>query len=120
MTSHLFFLFACIICVELSIVAGFLNSTNDLRQVAKSTYLLIRSSKVSDVQKEKKVPIQALKILKISLHLLVIFITMGVVFFGLTLLSNDLYRLTFSVPGIIESIVMVIIYLKVRQYVTRV
>tara|TARA_B100001964_G_C13881339_1_gene443075 strand:+ start:201 stop:500 length:300 start_codon:yes stop_codon:yes gene_type:complete len=94
---------------------NFLDQLIAILESANKAKNILISIKISDHWKEKVIVKYALQIMKYSLNILLIFLLVFLVFFILSLLEKDFLVCLLSVVGIIESIIVALIYIKVRN-----
>ena len=85
-------------------------------KILKKAYRVILSSKVSDHWKEKMVPYYALSIIRISSSILFVLGSIVVIFFLPSKFSITFIDYVVSYEGIIESLALSIIYIKIRHF----
>ena len=112
---HILLLLVCIVSVEVFIRLNFLSLLDSILKVTKKVIYVISQNNISDHWKEKVVPAYALRIMKYSLHILMILLLILSFFIVVDLLFNDFLALTLSLIGIIESIVFAFGYVYVRK-----
>ena len=118
MLLHFCLTIACIVAIEIFIRSGFLTYLATILQTANKVSHVIIAAKISDHWKEKVVPTYAFIIFRNSLLILAILIAIAMVFFGFSQLSNELIMYTLTVKGIIESVIIAYIYIKVKNMIT--
>ena len=112
---HLLLSLVCILSVEVFIRLNFLSHLNSILTVTKRVTYVIPKSNISDHWKEKVIPAYALRIMKYSLQILVILLLIMSLFFITDLLYNNFLTFTFSLIGIIESMVFAFGYVYLRK-----
>ena len=112
---HFLLLLVCVLSVEVFIRFNFLSLLDSILKVTKKVIYVIPQNNISDHWKEKVVPAYALRIMKYSLHILMILLLILSFFIVVDLLFNDFLALTLSLIGIIESIVFAFGYVYVRK-----
>ena len=112
---HFLLLLVCIVSVEIFIRLNFVSILDSILKVTKKVTHVIPQNNISDHWKEKVVPAYALRIMKYSLHILMILLLILSFFIVVDLLFNDFLALTLSLIGIIESIVFAFGYVYVRK-----
>tara|TARA_B100000929_G_C15204698_1_gene317047 strand:- start:139 stop:495 length:357 start_codon:yes stop_codon:yes gene_type:complete len=112
---HFLLLLVCILSVEIFIRLNFVSILDSILKVTKKVTHVIPQNNISDHWKEKVVPAYALRIMKYSLHILMILLLILSFFIVVDLLFNDFLALTLSLIGIIESIVFAFGYVYVRK-----
>ncbi len=105
----------CIVCTEIFIRLKFLSKLQFLFFYLKKSLRVLYSKKISDHWKEKVIIYYAINLMKNSFLMLLILLTILIVFILLSLTSPNLIKYLISAYGIIESIVIVMVYLKIRQ-----
>lgn len=118
-TLHLLLISGCIFAIEIFIISEFLITLKELTHVIKKVTKVISSSYISDHWKEKIIPYYAFLILKSSLFILVILLLIIGVFLLLDLLVGNLFKYLLSLVGVIESIVVAYVYLKLRKLIIK-
>ena len=112
---HLLLLLVCILSVEVFIRLNFLSHLNSILQVTRKVTYIISKNNISDHWKEKVIPAYALKIMKYSLQIALILLLIISLFFIIDCFFSDLLVLTFSLIGIIESMVFAFGYAYLRK-----
>jgi len=112
---HLLLLLVCILSVEVFIRLNFLSHLDSILIVIKRVTHVISKSNISDHWKEKVIPAYALRIMKYSLQILVILLLIMSLFFIPNYFFNDFLAFTFSLIGIIESMVFAFGYVYLRK-----
>ena len=112
---HLLLLLVCIFSVEVFIRLNFLSNLNSILRVAKKVTYIISQNNINDHWKEKIIPAYALRIMKHSLQIFLIISLILCFFIAGDFFLNNFILFTLSLTGIIESIVFVFGYAKLRQ-----
>jgi preprotein translocase subunit SecE len=112
---HLLILLVCILSVEVFIRLNFLSYINSILKVTKKVTYIIPQNNISDHWKEKVIPAYALKIIKYSLQILLILLIIMSLFFITDFFLNNFLAFTFSLIGIIESMVFASGYVCLRK-----
>ena len=112
---HLLLSLVCILSVEVFIRLNFLSHLDSTLKVTKRVTYLIPKGNISDHWKEKVIPAYALRIMKHSLQILIILFLIMTLFFITDYFFNDFLALTFSLIGIIESMVFAFGYVYLRK-----
>ena len=112
---HLLLSLVCILSVEVFIRLNFLSCLDSILKVTKKVTYVIPQSKISDHWKEKVIPAYALRIMKYSLQILLILLLILSFFFITDLFFNNFLAITFSLIGIIESMVFAFGYVYLRK-----
>ena len=112
---HLFLSLVCILSVEVFIRLNFLTHLDSIIKVTKRVTFIIPKSNISDHWKEKVIPAYALRIMKYSLQILLILSLIMTLFFIADYFFNDFLVFTFSLIGIIESMIFAFGYIYLRK-----
>jgi preprotein translocase subunit SecE len=112
---HLLLFLLCISSVEVFIRLNFLSYLDSILELTKRVTYVIPKSNISDHWKEKVIPAYALRIMKYSLQILLILLLIISLFFITDFFFNDLLAFTFSLIGIIESMVFAFGYVYLRK-----
>ena len=112
---HLILLLVCILSVEVFIRLNFLSYLDSILKVTKKVTFVIPKSNISDHWKEKVIPAYALRIMKFSIQILLILLLIMSLFFIANYFFNDFLAFTFSLIGIIESMVFAFGYVYLRK-----
>tara|TARA_B100000963_G_scaffold361768_1_gene399387 strand:- start:4124 stop:4477 length:354 start_codon:yes stop_codon:yes gene_type:complete len=114
---HVILFFACILSIEIFIRLGFKNHLSLLVEYCKKVVSIIPNKFISDHWKEQAVPLYAFGIMKCSLKILFILISIITIFILLDFATKDLLLYTFSIIGIMESILFGFSYTYIRKYI---
>ena len=112
---NLLLLLLCILSVEVLIRSNFLSHLDLILKLTKKVIYLIPISSISDHWKEKAIPAYALRIMKYSMLIILIFLLIITLFFIADYFFNDFLTFTFSLVGILESIVFAFGYVYLRK-----
>ena len=112
---HLILLLVCILSVEVFIRLNFLSYLDSILKVTMRVTYVIPNNNISDHWKEKVIPVYAFKIMKYSLQIILIILLIMSLFFITNLLCNNFLTFTFSLIGIIESMVFVFGYVYLKR-----
>jgi len=112
---HLLLSLICILSVEVFIRLNFLSPLDSILKVTKRVTYVIPNNNISDHWKEKVIPAYALRIMKYSLQIFLILLLIISLFFIADFFFNDFLALTFSLIGIIESMVFAFGYVFLRK-----
>jgi len=105
----------CALGIEIIVRLNLFECINIIYKTIRTAQKVILSTKISDHWKEKAVPSYAMTLLVNSLKSLIILVCLGLAFFMLVYLSPSLMDFTFSIKGIIESIVIAYLYILIRK-----
>jgi len=117
--SHIFLLIVCILSVEILIKSKLLSIIDLLLKVFKKLAYVVTSKNISDHWKEKAVLEYALVIMKYSVQILIIFLSILSFFLIIDFFYNDLYILILSLTGLIESLVFSLGYFYLRKSILK-
>jgi len=112
---HLLLSLVCILSVEVFIRLNFLSHLDSILKVTKKVTYVIPNNNISDHWKEKVIPAHALKIMQYSLQILLILLLIMSLFLITNYFFNDFLAFTFSLIGIIESMVFAFGYVYLRK-----
>ena len=112
---HLLLSLVCILSVEVLIRLNFLSYLDSILKVTQRVIYVIPKSNISDHWKEKVIPAYALRIMKYSLQIFLILLLIISLFFIADFFFNDFLVFTFSLIGIIESMVFAFGYVFLRK-----
>ena len=117
--NHLVLLVVCFLSVELFIRSNYISLIISIIKVSKKAIYLISNKNVSDHWKEKITPQYSFQIMKSSLQMLLIFL-----FILLFIIISDVFfsgfiGFTFSLNGIIESILFTFTLAYLRKIFVR-
>ena len=112
---HFLLSLICILSVEVFIRLNFLLHLDSIIKVTKKVTYVIPNNNISDHWKEKIIPAYALRIMKYSLQILLILLLIMSLFFISDYFYNDFLAFTFSLIGIIESMVIAFGYVYLRK-----
>ena len=105
---HLLLSLVCILSVEVFIRLNFLSHLDSILKVTKKVTYVIPNNNISDHWKEKVIPEYALKIMQYSLQILLILLLIMSLFLITNYFFNDFLAFTFSLIGIIESVIFAV------------
>jgi len=105
----------CIFSIELVIRLKLISNVYSIVKILTKVSHIIISSKISDHWKEKIVPVYAYIIFKNSLSILGILFLIIIMFSILVFFSSKFALLLFSIIGIVTSIIISLVYLKIRE-----
>ena len=113
--NHLLLSLVCILSVELFIRLNFSSILDSILKVTRKATYVIPQKNISDHWKEKVIPAYALRMMKYSLRILLILLLIISLFFIADYFFNDFLAFTFSLIGIIESMVFAFGYVYLRK-----
>jgi hypothetical protein len=114
MLDYLYLFVACVLSIELFLRLKFIFFFNSIVKNANKVFRVINSSNISDHWKEKMVPVYAFILLRNSLSILGVLISIILVFFAFIVISSKFLTLILSITGVAMSIVISFTYLKLR------
>ena len=112
---HLILLMVCISSIEVFVRLNLLSRIDSILSVIKKVACVIPNNNISDHWKEKAIPVYAFKIMKYSLQIILILLLIMSLFFIVDFFFNDFLAFTFSLIGIIESMVFAFGYVYLRK-----
>lgn len=113
--NHLLLFFLCIFSLEILKKFNFINAVNKSLALSKKVFKVVQSSSISDHWKEKIIPHYAFLLMSYSLKNLFILLIIFLNFLLFILLFKSFGSLLFSFAGIVESIIFILIYLKLKE-----
>ena len=113
---HIALIICCILSVEIFIRLKFQSIIFSLKVITSKTAKVLNSEKISDCWKEKIIPYYAITLLRYSIKSFFVLIMIICVFAISGFLFDDFIPLCFSTLGIIESIIICLIYMKIRKF----
>ncbi len=113
--THLLILLVSFFSVEVFIRLNFISHLDSILKITKKVIYVIPKDKISDHWKEKVIPAYALGIMKLSLQIFLILVLILSLFLIADYFFNDFLAFTFSLIGIIETMVFAFGYLYLRK-----
>ncbi len=113
--THLLLSLVCILSVEIFVRFKFSTHLSSILKVAKRVTYIIPKRNISDHWKEKVIPKYALSIIKYSLQMLLILLSIMSLFLIIDFFFNEFLVFTLSVIGMIESMVFGFGYFYIRK-----
>ena len=117
MLVHIVLIICCIVSIEWIIKSNFKLILNSITIISKKVFKVLKSEKISDCWKEKVIPFYAISIFKHSIKSFFILTMVIGIFFLPSFLINDFILFSISISGIVESIIICVVYLKTRNIV---
>ena len=108
--NHVILFVLCIVTVEIFISSNYISLINSLIKVSKKAIYTISNKKISDHWKENIIPQYSIQMMKYSLKMLLIFLSVIFVFIIADNSFNGFLKFTLSLNGIIESLLFAFIY----------
>lgn len=115
---HLIIFFSCILSVEIFTRTKFLKHLNSVILSIKKITLLIFNKKISDHWKEKVIPVYAFIMMIASIKMLLILILIISNFLLFEYLYVGVLNFLLSIIGILESLLIVYVYIKARIWIS--
>ena len=116
MLDFLYLVLSCVLSIEVFLKLRFVSYVSSISANSYKVFHIIFSSNISDHWKEKMVPIYAFNLLKNALLILGILLIVIFLFFTFILFSNNFIIFIFSTTGLLSSIFISILYLKLRSF----
>jgi hypothetical protein len=115
--NHVTIIICCILSIEIFIRFNLNIRLYSVLRISKKVYRIIKSSKVSSHWKEKMVPYYALEIFKISFSMYLILFSIVLIYFLPYIFKISIIEYCLSYKGVIETLFISFIYLKIRFYI---
>ena len=116
---HLILLFICFLSVEIFVRSNYISLIKSLVAVSKKAINIISNKKISDHWKEYIIPKYSIQMMKVSLQMLLIFLSIIFIFVLVNNFWGGFLQFTFSLNGIIESILFACSYAFIRKLIIR-
>ena len=117
--KHLIFLVLCVLSIEIFIRSNYIFLINSLVKVSKKAIYIVLNKNISDHWKEKIITKYSLQMIKNSLQMLLIIFLIFFIFIIAENLFTGILAFTFSLNGIIESILIAFSYAYIRKYMLK-
>ena len=117
--KHLIFLVLCVLSIEIFIRSNYIFLINSLVKVSKKAIYIVLNKNISDHWKEKIITKYSLQMIKNSLQMLLIIFLIFFIFIIADNLFTGILAFTFSLNGIIESILIAFSYAYIRKYMLK-
>ena len=117
--THLILLFICFLSVEIFVRSNYISLIKSLVAVSKKAIHIISNNNISDHWKENIIPKYSIQMMKVSLQMLLIFLLIIFIFVFVDNFLSDFLKFTFSLNGIIESILFAFSYAFIRKLIVR-
>ena len=115
--NHFALIVVIILSIEILIRFNLLNRLNLIIILINKASKIIISKNISDHWKEKVIPKYSIKIMKFSLHIFVMLISICCIFFIVNIINTGFLSYLFSIQGIIESTLIAFGYLYLRRVI---
>ena len=109
----------CLLCVEVLIRSNYIALINSTIKVSKKATYILLNKNISDHWKENIIPKYSLKMMKFSMRMLLILISIICIFLIADNLFSGFLEFTFSLSGIIESILFAFSYAYIRKLLVK-
>ena len=117
--NHLILFVICFLSVEIFIRSNYLSLLNSTIKVSKKAISIILNKNISDHWKENIIPKYSLQMMKYSMQMLLILFLIIFIFVIANNLFSGFLAFTFSLNGIIESILLAFSYVYIRKLIFR-
>ena len=115
--NHLILFLICLLCVEIFIKSNYLFLINSLINISKKATSIVLNKNISDHWKENIIPKYSLQMMKHSLQMLLVLFIIIFIFVIADKLFSGFLAFTFSLNGIIESILIAFSYAYLRKLI---
>ena len=117
--NHLILLVICLLSAEIFINSNYISLFNSLIEVSKKAIYIISNKNISDHWKENIIPVYSLQMMKSSLQMLLILLLIVFIFLTGDNFFSGFLAFTFSLMGIIESILFAFSYAYIRKLIVK-
>jgi len=117
--KHCILLVLCVLSIEIFIRSNYIFLINSLVKVSKKAIYIVLNKNISDHWKEKIITKYSLQMIKNSLQMLLIIVLIFFIFIIADNLFTGILAFTFSLNGIIESILIAFSYAYIRKYMLK-
>ena len=104
-----------ILSIELITRFNYISSVNSVRKLTQKALKIISNKNISDHWKEKVIPQYSLNIMKLSIFMLLIILSVIFLFFITDFISSGFLYFVISIKGIITSTFFAFIYLYFKK-----
>jgi hypothetical protein len=115
--DHLVLFLLCILTVEIFEKAKFIKLISNITLTAHKVSRLIPNERISDHWKELLVPYYALSIMKYSLKILFLLLSVILLFGAADYFVDDFFNFILSLWGIIESLFFVYLFITIKKFI---
>ena len=117
--NHLILLVVCLLSVEIFIRFNYIALINStIKTIKKATYIILNKN-ISDHWKENVIPAYSLQMMKSSMQMLLVFLLIICIFLIVNNFFSGFLGFTFSLNGIIESILFAFSYAYIRKLIAK-
>ena len=113
--KHLVLLIICLVSAEILIKSDLILTINYVVKVSKKAIFTILNKSVSDQRKENIIPVYSLQIMKSSLKVVIVLLSIALLFVAGDYLSKGFLLFAFSSIGILESFLFAFGYICLRS-----
>ena len=117
--KHCILLVLCVLSIEIFIRSNYIFLINSLVKVSKKAIYIVLNKNISDHWKEKIITKYSLQMIKNSLQMLLIIVLIFFIFIIADNLFTGILAFTFSLNGIIESILIAFSYAYIRKLILK-
>ena len=117
--NHIILFCLCLLSVEIFISSNYIFLVNSTINVTKKAIYIISNKNISDHWKENVIPKYSIQMMKNSLQMLIVLFLITFIFVIADKLFSGFLSFTFSVTGIIESIVIAFSYVYIRKLIIK-
>ena len=117
--KHFILLFLCVLSIEIFIRSNYIFLINSLIKVSKKAIYIVLNKNISDHWKENIITKYSLQMIKNSLQMLLIIFLIFFIFIIADNLFTGILAFTFSLNGIIESILIAFSYAYIRKLILK-
>jgi len=117
--THFLTLLVCVLSVEIFIRSNFTRILVSLLKVTRKVFHILPHNNISDHWKERAIPTYALKMMKYSLQMLLILLSILFLFFIANYCLEGFLNLSLSLTGITEAVVFAFGYVRLRKFFIR-
>ena len=116
---HLLLLLICVLSIEVLVRLNFFSSLETIIQVTKKVTHILPQGNISDHWKERVIPKYSLKVMRSSFQILLILLLIFLLFFISGFFVDDFLSFSFSLVGVVESLVFGFGYVCFRKYLIK-
>ena len=117
--NHLILFIICLLSIEVFLRSNYIALINSTIKVSKKATYLILNHNISDHWKETILPTYSLQMMKSSLQMLLVFLLIICIFLIADNFFSGFLAFTFSLNGIIESILFSFSYAYIRRLIVK-
>ena len=117
--NHIVLFSVCLLSIEIFLRSNYITLINSIINVSKKAISIILNKNISDHWKEFILPKYSLQMMKYSMQMLLILFLIIFIFVIADNVFSSLLEYTFSLNGIIESILFAFSYAFIRKQIIR-